>query len=466
MKFDIVVCKSSNGVIGDSITNSIPWKIKKDIRFFRKITTENNDNNNQNAIIMGYKTWKSLPVKKLPNRINCVISSTYTKITIEEGIVFGPSFDFIKKYLSCLENVNKVFLIGGGKIFQENINHKDLDLVYVTNIKKKMEGDIFFPKLLNNFQLIKGVKDKENEYNLEFLVYKHHPNNYVHPEYQYLNFIEKIMDDGFVGPDRTGIGTKSIFGTQFKWDMSVNFPLLTTKKMYFKGIVEELLWFLRGETDNKILQDKKIHIWDGNSSRDFLDKQGLTHLKEGDIGKSYGFQFRHFGGEYIDCETDYSGKGYDQFQNVLDLIKNKPESRRIIISLWNPCDLDKTALPPCLFFYQFKVQDDTLHTHILNRSNDMALGHPWNIGTGALMTYLICHLTGLKPGILTHSISDAHIYLNHLEPLKEQLDRKPFSFPILNIKDMGQKDISDYKYSDFELIGYNSYPSIKMDMAI
>lgn len=469
MKFNIIVAKSSNDVIGDSKSNNLLWKIKKEMKYFKQITCDSEEYK-KNVIIMGYNTWKSLPKESLPGRLNFIIDRDYRRVVrISEELFFGPSFDIIMEYINKTDSVrfivDKIFLIGGGRVYHENIKHPLLDKLYVTNIKKKFQGDITFPKLTDNYQLISGHNDEEGEYKMEFLVYKY-TGNHRHEEYQYIDIIKEIHSQGQYSPDRTGVGTYSVFGRQFKWDCSITFPLLTTKRMYFKGIVEELLWFLRGETDNKELQDRKVHIWDGNSSRDFLDSRGLKHLKEGDIGKSYGFQFRHFGGEYVNCNTDYSGIGYDQFQSVLDLIKNDPYSRRIIISLWNPCDLSEMALPPCLFFYQFRVYGKRLDLHILNRSNDMALGHPWNIATGALMLYIVSHMTDKTPGYLIHSISDAHLYSNHMDAIKEQFDRKPFSFPLLNIKNRGQKDIKDYKYSDFELIGYEAYPSIKMEMAV
>ena len=214
--------------------------------------------------------------------------------------------------------------------------------------------------------------------------------------------------------------------------------------MFVRGITEELLWFLRGETDNKILQDKNVHIWDGNSTREFLDKVGLNHLREGDIGAAYGFQFRHFGAEYENCDTDYTGKGFDQVKYVLDQIRNNPNSRRIILNLWNPPFLDKAVLPPCHMVYQFRVYNNTLSCSMYQRSGDIGLGVPFNIASAALMTYLFAHMTGLQPGELTHTIGDAHIYNNHIEAMKEQLNRVPLPFPKLKLKDRDQKDIGDY----------------------
>lgn len=470
MTFDIILAKSNDDIIG--LNNEIPWKISKDMKYFKKITTETKCDDKYNSVIMGYNTWKSLNIPFLPKRYNFVIDKN-VKTVIHSAkhklLYYVPDFETALDYSKKIKEqgtIENIFLIGGAKLYNENLEHKSLHYVYVTNIKNlKLKDGLKINKLNDKYKLISGVTDSEDKYKLEFLKYKYEP-DYKHEEYQYYDVIRDILDNGESCDDRTNVGTYSVFGRQFKWDLSTHFPLLTTKRMYFKGIVEELLWFLRGETDNKLLNERKVRIWDGNSSREFLDNQGLTHLREGDIGKSYGFQFRHFGGDYTDCETDYSGIGYDQFMNVIKMIKENPNSRRIIISLWNPVDLKEMALPPCLFYYQFRVYGNKLNLHILNRSNDMALGHPWNIATGALMCYIVSHMTGLIPGELTHSVSDAHIYKNHLDAIKEHFNRTPRPFPILKIKDNNQKDISDYKYEDFEVIGYNPYANIKMDMVV
>ena len=506
-KFSIIVAKSKNDVIGSKETNSIPWYYKSDMEHFKNITKNTFYYNKMNGILMGYNTWKSLGVDFLPERINVVIDRTEIFITrISNNLYKVIDFETAIIFMQENPNMDKIFMIGGSSVYNKAIKHRDLDKIYVTKINKNYEGDVLFPKICGNFKLesieseeviegkdvkedvkdvkedakdvkedakdvkedVKDVKEdvkdvKEDvKVKLDFCIYK--KMNKPHPEYQYIKCIKDILENGYEGDDRTGIGTLSVFGRQFKWDLEESFPLFTTKRMYFRGIVEELLWFLRGETDNRVLQSKGVHIWDGNTSRNFLDNNGLKHLEEGDGGKIYGFQMRHQGASYINCETNYKGQGYDQVEEALRLIKENPTSRRIVINLWNAPDMDEMALPPCLFFYQFRVYGKKLHCHILNRSNDMALGHPWNVGTGALMTYIFAKLTGLKPGSLTHSVSDAHLYLNNIDDIKEQLDRKPFAFPHLKIKDNGQKTVEDFKYSDFVLKGYEAHPSVKMTM--
>lgn len=199
------------------------------------------------------------------------------------------------------------------------------------------------------------------------------------------------------------------------------FPLLTTKRVFWRGVLEELLWFIKGSTDAKELQAKNVHIWDGNSTREFLDKNGFQDRKEGDLGPIYGFQWRHYGAEYKTSSDDYTAQGIDQLNEVIRRIRTNPNDRRIVMSAWNVIDLPKMALPPCHCFVQFYVADGELSCQLYQRSADMGLGVPFNIASYALLTCMIAHVTDLKPGDFVHTLGDAHIYLNHLEPLQEQV---------------------------------------------
>uniref|UniRef100_A0A8C4X275 Thymidylate synthase n=1 Tax=Eptatretus burgeri TaxID=7764 RepID=A0A8C4X275_EPTBU len=249
------------------------------------------------------------------------------------------------------------------------------------------------------------------------------------------------------------------------WVFPDQFPLLTTKRMFWKGVVEELLWFIKGSTNAKELSAKGVRIWDANGSREFLDRSGFPDREEGDLGPVYGFQWRHFGAEYTGMHTDYSGQGVDQLQQVIDAIKNNPDDRRIIMCAWNPKDLPIMALPPCHALCQFYVADRELSCQMYQRSADMGLGVPFNIASYALLTYMIAHVTGLQPGDFVHTIGDAHVYVNHVEPLKVQLDREPRPFPRLEIARTVQS-IEDFRAEDFNLVNYDPYPAIKMQMAL
>lgn len=287
-----------------------------------------------------------------------------------------------------------------------------------------------------------------------------------HEEYQYLDQIRHVIKNGKTKSDRTGVGTRSVFGAYSRYNLRNNtLPLLTTKKTFIKGIMEELFWFIKGSTNAKELQAKGVKIWDGNSSREFLDKHGFHDREEGDLGPIYGFQWRHFGAEYKDMHTNYEGQGIDQLREVIHKIKHTPDDRRIIMSAWNPIDIPKMALPPCHCFVQFYVADNELSCMLYQRSADMGLGVPFNIASYSILTHMIAHVTGLKAGEFIHMIGDCHVYLNHINALEEQLRREPRPFPQIRIK-RDVQDIEDFKYEDFEITGYDPYPVIKMEMAV
>lgn len=281
-----------------------------------------------------------------------------------------------------------------------------------------------------------------------------------------LPFCRDIIATGVPRSDRTGVGTISKFGLQMRFSLRDDvLPLLTTKRVFWRGVAEELLWFISGDTSAKTLQDKGIKIWDGNASREFLDSRGLKHREVGDLGPVYGFQWRHFGAEYTDMHADYTGKGVDQLAAVIDTIKKNPTDRRIILSAWNPAALPEMALPPCHMFAQFYVEEGELSCQMYQRSGDMGLGIPFNIASYALLTRLIAQVTGLKAGEFVHTIGDAHVYSNHVEPLIQQLEREPKPFPKLRI-DPSITSIDAFKFEHFSVEGYEPHGPIKMEMAV
>jgi len=285
-------------------------------------------------------------------------------------------------------------------------------------------------------------------------------------ECQYLELVRRILTYGTVRNDRTGTGTVSLFGAQMRFSLrNDQFPLLTSKRVFWKGVVEELLWFVSGSTDAKQLQDKGVHIWDANCSREFLDGRGLYDRPVGDLGPVYGFQWRHFGATYVDCHTNYEGKGIDQLRLCIDRIKNNPDDRRIILTAWNPIDLHIMALPPCHMFCQFYVSSGELSCQMYQRSADMGLGVPFNIASYALLTRMIAQVCHLKAGDFVHTIGDAHIYTNHVNALREQLKRDPRPLPTLKINPE-KVDIDSFTFDDFDLQNYNPHPMIKMELSI
>src|SRR3990167_7652386 len=281
----------------------------------------------------------------------------------------------------------------------------------------------------------------------------------VSDEHQYLDLIERLIHQP-VRPDRTGVGTHSLFAPQnLEFSLLNNtIPLLTTKRTFWKGIVLELLWLISGSTDAKVLDSQDIKFWNANGSREFLDKRGLDY-EEGDLGPVYGFQWRHFGAKYIDCKTDYSNQGVDQLTECINLIKNDPDSRRIIMSAWNPADLNKMALPPCHMLCQFYVDGEYLDCRLDQRSGDMGLGVLFNIASYSLLTHLVAQVCGKTARRFVLTLGDAHVYSNHVEGLEKQLQRKPYPFPTIKLNS-DITNIDDFRYENIELVNYKCHPSI------
>jgi thymidylate synthase len=250
-----------------------------------------------------------------------------------------------------------------------------------------------------------------------------------------------------------------------RFNLADGFPLLTTKKTFLRGITEELLWFIRGSTNAKELNEKNVRIWDANASRAFLDSRGLHNREEWDLGPVYGFQWRHFGAKYNTMHDNYAGQGVDQLKKLIETIKTNPNDRRMLMVAWNPVDLDEMALPPCHCLCQFYVANGRLSCQLYQRSADMGLGVPFNIASYALLTMMIANVTDLELGDFVHTLGDAHIYANHVDQIREQIDRVPRQFPKMKIK-RKVESIDDFKMEDFELCNYNPHPTIKMPMAV
>jgi thymidylate synthase len=257
---------------------------------------------------------------------------------------------------------------------------------------------------------------------------------------QYLDLLDTILKYGVKKTDRTGTGTISYFGYQMRFDLADGFPLLTTKKVHLKSIIYELLWFLNGDTNVKYLQDHGVRIWN-----EWADPNG-------DLGPIYGYQWRHW--------RTPDGKEIDQIANIVNALKNNPDSRRHIVSAWNPADVDDMALPPCHTMFQFYVADGRLSCQLYQRSGDSFLGVPFNIASYALLTMMMAQVCGYKPGVFVHTLGDAHIYLNHLEQVHTQLQRTPYPLPTMHINP-DVKDIFSFQYEDFTLENYQCHPTIK-----
>ena len=262
---------------------------------------------------------------------------------------------------------------------------------------------------------------------------------------QYLDLLDHVLTNGVKKEDRTGTGTISVFGYQMRFDLAEGFPVLTTKKLHLRSIIHELLWFLKGETNIKYLNDNKVKIWD-----EWADENG-------DLGHIYGYQWRSW--------PAHDGKHIDQISNVIGSIKTNPSSRRHLVNAWNVGELDKMALPPCHIMFQFYVADGKLSCQMYQRSADIFLGVPFNIASYALLLKMVAQVTGLIPGEFVHTFGDAHIYLNHIDQVKLQLTRKPFALPQMNINP-DVKNIFDFKFEDFKLVNYQSHPHIKGEISV
>jgi len=531
--FEIVVAYSfKERGIGNQ--GKLAWHIPEDMAHFKEITTQNAGVSSTskfdlyNIVIMGRKTWESIPPRFRPldkrfnvvlsnsqeyiDKMNCeydplqsghsnVLFTSWNSLFLEGGYILLQNH--IKSLAESQYSCFKYFIIGGAQIYSQALDTATSNgnkiIIHATEIyptsnqNQEMKFDVFFPKVDETKMKLYSISQfhysgKGNIW-YRFATYANFllsisGKSFINKEETaYLGLMRQILETGKSNDDRTGVGTLSVFGAMLKYSLKDTFPISTTKRIPLRMIFEELMLYISGRTDNRILQEKGIHIWDGNTSREFLDKRGLQEYREGDFGETYGFNMRHYGGIYRGCDEEYplatsnsEGYGFDQLAHVIHLIKTDPYSRRIIIDLWNPATQDKAALPSCLCKYQFNVDTTAreLNLAIYLRSSDYFLANNWNTCTGALLVHMICALDGidLTPGELTVFIADAHIYKSHLEQVRENLRREPYPFPKLLVcggsKEPGKKKqhIEDFQWEDIELLGYRCHPSIKAEMAV
>lgn len=463
--FDIVVCVDSKLGIGKN--NQIPWKLPHDTSHFKELTTTTNDANKQNAVIMGNNTYKSIG-HLLPNRINIIISSNCTSKNKDEFFVanFQDAIKFANK-----DYIENVFVIGGSSIYQEAVKSIYLKNIYITQIvNKNYDCDRFFPDLdYTQFQLVSSIPQYDNDI---FYVFNHYCNKTPinHDEQLYLDLMKHLITQK-ERSTRNGI-TYSDFGKHLSFNILECFPLLTTKKMFFRAIVEELLFFIRGQTDSKYLENIGINIWKPNTTKEFLKSRNLNY-DEGDLGPMYGFIWRHYGAQYFGKNINYQGVGHDQLYDVIDTIIHDPNNRRIMMTTFDPTMVKHSVLAPChSIVVQFYIDDNYLDCHMYQRSADMFLGVPFNIASTALLTYIIAHVTNHIPRMLYLSFGDTHVYQEHLNAVQTQLARIPNPFPKLKIlketNSESTKDILSFieslQFSDFRLTDYQCHLPIKAQM--
>jgi len=433
--YNVILAMTRNGGIG--LRDTLPWRVPEELALFRQITLDS-------ILIVGRKTALSLPL--LPRRTVLVLSK-------QEGC-FHSILDAVR-HANTTYPGKKIFVAGGKSLYEECFQHPgDVSKVYISVMKQDYECDTFV-KFFPGDWLVETEKDY-TDFTHRILTFS------SEGERNYLHLLKEISDTGSVRKGRNG-ETKSLFGKHLSFDLSKGFPLLTTKKMFLRGIIEELLFFIRGQTNSKILEEKGVNIWKGNTSRAFLDSLGMKDREEGDMGPLYGYQWRHFNAPY----RTPSGEGLDQLRKVVEQIREDPYSRRILLTDFNPLQAEEGVLYPChSIIIQFYVREGKLDMTCYNRSQDVFLGTPFNIASSALFLTLIARITTLEPGRLSMFLGDTHIYSSHYTLVEDQLNRFVYRFPELRItKEIKEiEDLEKLAFSDFFLGRYVCSPAIKAEM--
>lgn len=447
--FDIIVACTQDFGIGKA--GFIPWYCKEELKLFRKKTFDS-------VLIMGRKTVENLPF--LANRtIICVSRDEDLDTSMFTNDCFVVPD--VETALSFVADLNKkIFVAGGGEIYNYCLRNliEQIDSIHISFMETAVQCDTFFTFDMSGWI----VKDSVIHDNFSHFVMKYEPNG----EVQYLQLINEVRNNGIIKHGRNG-KTRSSFINHLCFDLKKGFPLLTTKKMFTRGIIEELLFFIRGETDTKKLEAKNINIWKGNTNREFLDKIGMTERKEGIMGCMYGYQWRYFNAKYDENTGKPLEKGIDQFRYIIDTIRNDPDSRRILMTDFNPSQVGTGVLFPChSIVNQFYVVDDHLDMFCYIRSSDMFLGLPFNIAMSALLLTIIAKLCDLKPNNLHITLGDSHLYEQHLEFVDIQVSRRPYTFPTLQInRDLQHiEDLEKLTVEDFIIENYRCHPCIKAKM--
>ena len=488
MEFAVIACVDNKNGIGKDGT--IPWDSPSDRKFFSLVTTGTGYADKYNVVLMGRKTYESLPArfKPLPNRINIILSRSINGIQIMNAktenstvsqkqssngfinasstqlpIVYVNSLTSALEWVSANETIcEKLFICGGQDIYEEALLHPLCRTVYLNHITGDYKCDRLFPvHLLNQFL------PHQSEYQQMTRL-----NCYVRvnlPELAYLDIMRKLLYAP-VKLNRTDVFTRSIFVETLRFPLTVNnqkiLPLLTTKFVSIKSIIHELVWMLSGVPNTDYLRENNVKIWDANTSAEFLSKNGLKY-REGETGPIYGFQWRHWNAKYNNS-SEYRNS-IDQIANLISEIKTNPFSRRLLVTAWNPEQLNEMCLPPCHFVFQVNVEPDEsvemkpkyISMHVNMRSADFALGVPFNIAFYSILTHMIGMVCNLTPRELILTMGDCHLYTNHEEGARKQITREPRGFPKLHFAKQSYQSIDEFKFSDITISGYAPYPVIK-----
>lgn len=448
MKIIIIAARDEECGIGRH--NSIPWLDKhSDLKFFAEKTRGQ-------TVIMGRRTWESLPDYKLKDRNNIIITSKALDTESDEQVSCFPTWS------AAIKNVNTeyAYIIGGEQLYNFALPYAHS--LYITNIPGTYNCDKFF-KFDDNEWVAYRSMNANNLIVKNYIRYNHA----ITGELEYLKLMSKLLD-ATPKHNRTGIDTLSLFGQTLRYKLSDEHgcpivPIMTSKRVPFRLVYSELLWFIAGGTNTDMLLKNNNHIWDGNSTELFLRARGLNY-RAGQLGPVYGAQWRHFGGQY-DAERDIMTGGVDQLAELLKNIRQDPDSRRHVLSAWNPADLDKMALPPCHFASVFTVTNGVINCMLILRSNDMFLGHPFNMASYSILTHILAHMCGLQAGELVISMADCHIYTSHIKQIEKQLEQEIFPFPRLKINGNPQ-EWDEWDMNSIELIGYKHGSHIPAPMAV
>lgn len=454
---DLILATDMKGGMG--LDNKLPWSCKEDLRIFKQKTQDS-------VLIMGRVTVENIPL--LENRtIICIthnrnLNTSNYKNPVIVAHSISQAVKIAEKIIQSEPDIYKKIFIAGGKIIYENVLNNyisSINNVHYSVIKSELKCDTFMStQFLKHF----SIREQQTYDEMIHTVYTRDDS----PERLYLDLLKNTLRNGIERVGRNG-KTLSVFGKHLYFNLRRGFPLLTTKKMFFRGVVEELLFFIRGETDSKLLENKKINIWSGNTCREFLDNNGKQNLREGLMGPMYGYQWRHYNAPYDNQTGKPKTKGLDQLKDIIQLIRTDPTSRRIILTNYNPLQSGEGVLYPChSLILQFYVSGGYLDLFCYNRSSDLFLGLPFNIASTSLLLMLVAEVTGLSPGVVNISVGDAHIYEQHEKAVREQISRIPFVFGDVRLrkKISDVVDIENLTYDDFELINYTSHPRIKAPM--
>ena len=498
LNYSIVACKlEKNNAIG--FKGGLLYHLPYELEHFQALTIGDNYHRDgpKNVVVMGYNTFKSLNNRPLKHRVNIVVTRehvseidaiakerAFRNKKVDPDLYSLSDLNDLPTFLKKINNriLNDVFVIGGGQLYKSAFKCGLCKKLYITDILGSVpnfEYDTFFPQVPMRYELKsesavqaeRGVKFKPSGVSVPRVryIYREYTIAVDHKlenkeELAYLNLLKEALQ----APLRStrNAKTRAVFANTLSFDLSKGFPLLTSKRMPVKSkvIEKELLFFLRGQTDNEILRAQDVHIWDGNTTSEFLQSNGKC-LEEHDLGPMYGHQFRHFGATYRGCKADYSGEGIDQLETLIEGIKSSPHARRHIMTSLNVSQVELGCLWPChSLIIQCFVRGPSLDMLMHQRSADLFLGLPFNVASNAILLKLLAQRCALTPGKLTINIGDAHIYENHMQQVQAQIKRVPFPFPTYTITK--QKRLSDYSLEDFNLdvSTYKCHPPIKAKM--